>query len=277
MISVLIPTKNEALDLPGCLAALIWCDDIHVFDSYSTDATVELARTAGVTVTQRVFDDYASQKNAALRSLVFKYEWVLLLDADERLPAALVKEMERWVKTVPSTVVAGRIRRRDYFLGTWLKHAQISPWYLRLVRPSRVRFEREVNEVLVPAGEVAELQESFDHYPFSKGFSHWIEKHNRYSTQEAGLAVEVSRPGSSLGLKKAVFSRDFNERRFHQKRLFFCLPARPLLKFIYMLIFRRAFLDGRAGVTYCLLQTIYEYFIVLKERELSLSNRLVKS
>ena len=271
-ISVLIPTKNEAQDLPGCLASLSWCDDIQVFDSYSTDATVALAQAAGAKVTQRVFDGYASQKNAALLTLSFKYEWVLLLDADERVPAALVAEIKHWITLPPSSVVAVRIRRRDYLLGRWLKHAQISPWYLRMVRPSRVHFEREVNEVLVPDGDTAEFKEHFDHYPFSKGFAHWIDKHNRYSTMEAQRALEERRGSVPFSLRKALIGRDFHERRYHQKGLFFKLPGRPLLKFFYMMIVRRAVLDGRAGFTYALLQSIYEYFIVIKERELSSSS-----
>jgi glycosyltransferase involved in cell wall biosynthesis len=268
-ISVLIPTKNEAQDLLGCLASLSWCDDIQVFDSYSTDATVTLAQAAGAKVTQRVFDGYASQKNAALHSLSFKHRWVLLLDADERVTPALVAEMQAWVKSAPEEVAAVRIQRRDYLFGTWLKHAQISPWYLRLVRPERVKFEREVNEVLVPDGEVAELNEPFDHYPFSKGFAHWIEKHNRYSSMEAQRALEERRGDVPFSFKKALLASDFHERRYHQKGFFYRLPCRPLIKFFYMMVVRRAVLDGRAGVTYASLQAIYEYFIILKEREMA--------
>lgn len=267
-ISVLIPTKNEARDLPGCLASLSWCDDIQVFDSFSTDATIKIAETAGARVTQRVFDGYASQKNAALHSLSFKYRWILMLDADERVTPALVAEMQAWVKSAPEEVVAVRIQRRDYLLGTWLKHAQISPWYLRLVRPERVNFEREVNEVLLPNGEVGELKSHFDHYPFSKGFSHWVDKHNRYSTMEAQRALEERRCSVPFSFRKALFCRDFHERRYHQKGVFYRLPCRPLIKFFYMMVVRRAVLDGRAGVTYAALQAIYEFFIILKEREL---------
>lgn len=274
MVSVLIPTKNEAMDLGECLASVSWCDDIHVFDSFSTDATIKIAESTGAKVTQRVFDGYASQKNAALRGLKFKYSWVLLLDADERVPAALLAEIKRFVATAPESVVAVRIRRRDYLFGTWLKHAQISPWYLRLVRPERVKFEREVNEVLVPNGEVAELTEHFDHYPFSKGISHWIDKHNSYSTMEAKRVLEERRTGIPFSWRKAFFGKDFHERRYHQKGLFFRMPGRPFIKFFYMMFIRGAVLDGRAGWTYSALQSIYEYFIILKEREIESGGRI---
>ena len=267
-ISVLILTRNEELDLPGCLESVGWSDDIHVFDSFSTDRTTEVARETGAMVTQRQFEGYATHRNAALHDLVFRHPWVLILDADERVTPSLVIEMDAATKSVAPDVVGFRIRRRDFFLGRWLKHAQISPFYIRLVRPSRVHYEREINEVLVPDGAVDELSEPFDHFPFSKGLSHWIDKHNRYSSMEASRWLEEQRDAIPFDWKKALFSSEFSERRYHQKGLFYRLPGRPLIKFAYMMILRRAFLDGRAGITYAVLQSIYEYFIVLKQREL---------
>lgn len=84
MISILILTRNEQRDLPDCLASVDWSDDIHVFDSFSTDDTVAIAQAAGAHVHQRVFDDYATHRNAALTTIPFKHPWVFLLDADER-------------------------------------------------------------------------------------------------------------------------------------------------------------------------------------------------
>jgi hypothetical protein len=84
---------------------------------------------------------------------------------------------------------------------------------------------------------------------------------------EAALVVQEA-ACDDFRLSRALFAKDFNERRRHQKALFYRMPARPLIKFLYMMIWRRAFLDGRAGVTYAVLQSIYEYFIVLKTREL---------
>ncbi len=267
-ISVLILTKNEAQDLPGCLRSVQWSDDVHVFDSLSTDETAQVARSSGARVTQRTFDGYAAQRNAALHGLEFKHPWLLILDADERVPAASAEVMARFAADAPTDVDACRLRRRDYFLGTWLAHAQISPYYIRLVRPARVRYEREINEVLKVEGTVRDLDAPFDHYPFSKGVRHWLDKHNLYSTMEAQHIVRTRHAGSPFSLRQALSARDFNVRRFHQKELFYRLPARPLLKWLYMVLGRRAFLDGRAGLTYAALQAIYEYMIVVKTREL---------
>jgi glycosyltransferase involved in cell wall biosynthesis len=268
MISILILTKNEEQDLPDCLRSVSWSDDIHVFDSHSTDLTVSIAEESGAHVVQRIFDGYASQRNAALHGLRFKYPWVLILDADERIPEPAAKEMLKFIDTAQEGISAARLRRRDIFMGTWLRHAQISPYYIRLVQPQQVRYEREVNEVMKVEGKITDLCEPFDHYPFSKGMRHWLDKHNTYSSMEAKLAL-ASRAGKiPFSLPRAFFCRDFNERRFHQKELFYRLPFRPVTKWCYMVLVRWAFLDGKAGMAYAALQAIYEYMIVLKTREL---------
>jgi glycosyltransferase involved in cell wall biosynthesis len=268
VISVLILTKNEEIDLPGCLDSVAWSDDVHVFDSQSTDRTVQIATARGAHVVQRRFDDYASQRNAALHGLKFKHDWVLTLDADERVPAPLATELARFVAAPTPNVAACRLRRRDFLGETWLKHSQISPFYVRLVRPELVRYERAVNEVLRVDGPIQDLDEPFDHHPFSKGMRHWLDKHNTYSTMEARCVLESRRGATTFSLRDALFARDFNERRRHQKELFYRLPLRPLLKFLYVYGWRRGFLDGAAGFTYARLQSIYEYLIVLKTREL---------
>lgn len=267
LISVLILTRDEEADLPGCLAAVAWCDNVHIFDSFSDDRTVELAQQAGATVHQRAFDDYATHRNAALRSIPFRHSWVFLLDADERPTRELSEEMVRVVATAAPGIGGYTVRRRDYLFGTWLKHAQISPFYLRLVRPELASYTRAINEVLQVSGEVRALRGPLDHFPFSKGIGHWVRKHDRYSTMEAELVFR-QRGLNNPSLRIALMSRDFLERRLHQKALFYRLPGRPLIKWIYMMFVRGAVLDGGAGVTYATLQSFYEYLIVLKTREL---------
>ena len=266
MISVLILTKNEERDLPGALATVAWSDDVHVFDSCSSDTTVEVARAAGAQVHSRAFDDYATQHNEALR-VAFKHPWVFLLDADERPTAELCAEMKRVVREAPANTAGFRLRRRDYLFGTWLKHAQLTPFYIRLVRPERAQYTRVINEVLEVDGMVADLAYPLGHFPFSKGFAVWMEKHNTYSTMEAELIFRhqgLQRPS----LRVAIFDADFHTRRLHQKALFYRMPGRPLIKWLYMIFVRGAVLDGTAGVTYATLQAFYEFMIVLKTKEL---------
>jgi len=267
MISVLILTRNEELDLPACLASVAWSDDVHVFDSESTDRTAEIARTHGATVTTRRFDTYAAQRNAALETLPFKHDWIFILDADERPTPKLAEEMQFAVTATPDGVAAYKLRRRDFLWNTWLQHAQISPFYIRLIRRGRARYVREVNEALTVDGALGELRHPLDHYPFSKGIAHWVHKHNVYSTMEAQLLLSGAGTADA-SLRTALFDKDFHRRRAAQKAIFYLLPGRPVIKWLYMIFWRRAILDGAAGITYATLQSFYEYLIEVKCKEL---------
>ncbi|MGO4154119.1 glycosyltransferase family 2 protein [Cupriavidus sp. YAF13] len=266
-VSVLILTKNEEQDLPGCLQSVAWSDDIHVYDSISTDSTVEIAQSFGATVTQRPFDNWASHQNWGLANIKFKNPWVFYIDADERMTPELVESVLSAVKSATEEV-AFSVRRRDFFMDTWLKHVQTSPYYLRLFRPERMRYERLVNPVSIPDGPSAKISGYLDHFPFSKGLEHWIARHNSYSNLEAKQIIENRRGQAPFSLAKAITSTDFHERRFHQKEIFYRLPMRPVVKFLVLYVGKRGFLDGRAGLTYAALQSIYEYLIVLKTAQL---------
>ena len=267
MISVLILTHNEAHDLPATLDSVAWCDDVHIFDSFSTDATAEIARARGAHFTQRKFDDYSSQRNAALDTLPFKHDWIFILDADEQVSPELAAEIQSAVGDAPAEVAAFRVRRNDFFLGRQLKHAQMTPWYVRLVRHGRARYWRKVNEVLKVDGRVETLHQPLNHYPFSKGLDHWKAKHTRYATMEAET-IAAAQTNTQPSLAKALAAKDFHERRLHQKALFYRMPARPLIKFLYLYMLRGGFLDGHAGYKYARLQAWYESLIVQKTRDL---------
>ena len=267
MISVLILTKNEQQDLPGCLRSVAWSDDIHVYDSMSTDTTVEIATAFGAQVTRRPFDNWASHQNWGLANVPFKHEWVFYIDADERMTPELVAAVQAAVAD-PGDRVAWRVQRRDFLMGQWLRHVQTSPYYMRLFRPSKMRYERLVNPISIADGPIGQVGGYLDHYPFSKGLSHWIERHNSYSTFEARQIADNRAQRAAFSLRRAFFEPDFHEKRYHQKELFYRLPLRPVIKFLILYLAKRGFLDGRAGLTYAMLQSIYEYFIVLKTREL---------
>ena len=278
MISVIIMTKNEQQDLPGCLESVAWSDDIHVLDSGSTDDTCEIARRHGAHVVMREFadntklwgGDESAHRNWSLRNIQYKYPWVLNIDADERVTDKLRADIER-VAASAGEPVAYRIQRRDFLRTTWLKHVQTSPFYMRLFRPERIRFERVVHSVPIVDGPVGQLAGFLDHYPFSKGIRQWLERHNSYSTLESRQIMENRRNNATFSVRKAFTAPDFNERRFHQKELFYRMPLRPLLKFFLLYVGKRGFLDKGAGLEYALLQAFYEYMIVLKVQELELA------
>ena len=268
MISVLILTKDEEKDLPGCLESVKWCDDIHVFDSYSTDKTVEIARSSNAKITQREFDSWSMHQNWALSNIKFKYQWVLYIDADERVSASLLNSLKCFSPN-DEKIVAYNIRRRDFaWNGIWLKRAQISPWYLRLFRPEKMHYERLVNPVSVANGMTSKLEGFINHYPFSKGISFWIQRHLKYAELEAKNRLIDIQKGNKFSILKAFTSKSFSIRRYHQKGLFYKLPGRPIIKWLYIVLGRLAFLDGKTGITYASLQAIYEYFIILKTKEI---------
>lgn len=272
MISVLILTYNEEQDLPACLASVAWSDDVHVFDSGSTDRTTAIAQAHGSHVAVRKFDTYAAQRNAALETLPFKHDWIFILDADERPTHRLAEEMQFAVTATPDGVAAYKLRRRDFLWNTWLKHAQMSPFYIRLIRRGKARYVRSVNEALEVVGSVGELRHTLEHYPFSKGIAHWVHKHNVYSTMEAQLLL-AGHATEDASLRTALFSRDFHQRRAAQKAIFYMLPGRPVIKWLYLIFYRRAMLDGAAGITYATLQSFYEYLIEVKRKELIFTHR----
>lgn len=266
MISVLILTKDEERNLPLCVETVKWSDDIHVLDSNSTDATAAIAGQLGAKVWYRPFDSFAQQQNWAIQNIPFRYPWVFYLDADERATPGLANCMHKAVQSAGETV-AFRIQRRDFFLGTWLKHVQATPYYLRLFRPEKMCYERIGHPVSVPQGPVMPIGGYLDHYPFSKGIAQWADKHNFYSTQEAQQILADRATQRPWSLRKAFFAETFEEKRRNQKQLFYRLPGRPLVKFLSLYLLKRGFLDGYAGFAYSVLMGFYEYLIVLKTRE----------
>jgi len=266
MISILVLTLNEEDNLASCLETVKWSDDIHVLDSYSSDRTIEIAESYGARVWFRRFDSFAQHQNWALSNITFKYPWVFYLDADERVTVELLRSVQDAVNN-PRNNVAFKIQRRDFFLDTWLKHVQMTAYYDRLFRPEKMKYERLGHCVSKPDGPVAVISGYLDHYPFSKGISDWVNKHNFYSTQEAQQIVLNRVTGQTVSMKGLL--SDGDERRRNLKELFYRMPMRPLLKFIVMYILKRGFLDGVAGFTYSVLMSYYEFLIILKTRELN--------
>jgi glycosyltransferase involved in cell wall biosynthesis len=264
-ISVLILTLNEEANLAECLDSCSWCDDIVVFDSLSSDRTREIALQKTVRFLQRPFDNYAAQRNAGLTSIQYKHPWVLMVDADERTPADLVAEMEQSVQNADFDTVLFRMRRKDFFLGRWLRRSSGYPtWFGRLVRVGRAHVEREINEEYVADGKIAYLQSHLHHYPFNKGIAYWYERHNRYSTMEALFKIQAYKMPVRL---RSLLSADPIERRRALKALAYCLPMRPGLVLFYWYVLRLGFLDGRAGLAFSMMRATYEFLIDLKVLE----------
>jgi len=271
MISVLILTLNEEKNLPVCLSSLSWCDDIVILDSYSNDKTEQLTFSAGARFVQRKFDNYAAQRNFGLNAVKYKHDWLLMVDADEVIPPELVAEMRSVLKRDSDETTIYRMRRKDHFLGKWIRHSSGYPtWFGRLIKIGLVQVKREINEEYITDGKVGYLKEHLYHYPFNKGIASWIDKHNRYSTMEARLVRDGGLSMPSFG---DFFSSDPTDRRRALKAFVYRMPGRPLAMFFALYIVKRGFLDGRAGFTFCVLRTFYEFMINCKIKELKVEQK----
>ncbi|MBW4444107.1 MAG: glycosyltransferase family 2 protein [Plectolyngbya sp. WJT66-NPBG17] len=263
MFSIFILTHNEEAEIAACIESALLSDDVVVVDSYSDDRTMSIAQSYPVRTVQHEFESHGRQRTWMLRSVPVKYDWVYILEADERMTPELFQEC---LDTSQTAEHAGYyVAERVMFMGQWIRRSTQYPRYqLRLFQREKVWFtdyghtEREVVE-----GSTGFLKETYPHYTSGKGFSRWIDKHNRYSTNEAIETLRQLETGS-LNWQALLFGRSEVERRRALKDLSLRLPFRPLIRFLYMYFLLGGILDGYPGFTWCTLQAFYEYLILLK-------------
>jgi glycosyltransferase involved in cell wall biosynthesis len=273
---------NEAQNIGPCLDSVRWADEVVVIDSHSTDGTVEIAREWGARVHQFTYKGgWPKKKNWALEEVPLAHEWVFLLDADERVTPELAREMADRIRD-PQGCDGFYVNRRLLFLGRWIRHAGWYPsWNMRLFRRPMGRFERpraddipntgdvEVHEHVVLHGPSAYLRNDLIHHDL-KSVSHFVERHNRYSTWEAVVYASLRAGERNDGIGASLFGTPLQRKRWI-KTLWVRLPGRPLLRFLWMYGVKRGFLDGRPGLIFCLLMSFHEAVISAKlyERELA--------
>ena len=275
-MSVIVPIKEEAGNLPRSLASVRWADEIFVVDSQSADGSARIAEEFGARVVQFEFNGtWPKKKNWALENLPFRNEWVFVLDADEVLPVAAESEFRTAIANAGET--AGYwINRRFMFMGRWLRHAYYPNWNLRLFRHSLGRYEKltdvptasgdnEVHEHVVVQGATGRLRCELDHYAFPS-VEVFVEKHNRYSNWEARVAVAEECASGGGGLQSVRVAQRRRLKRVSQQ-----LPFRPLLRFLYVYLWQKGFLDGWEGYYFARLHGFYEFLSVAKTRELKKS------
>jgi glycosyltransferase involved in cell wall biosynthesis len=274
-ISAVVLTKNEEINLPVCLPHLSgWVDDLVVVDSGSTDQTVSLAEDYGARVYLHRMQDFviSKQRNWALSNCDIRSEWILFVDADEVITSSLKQEIDSKITSAPDEIVGFRLCFKFVFMGRWLKHVGTFPvWHDRLARRGRVRFVGigGVRECFDPTcGKVGYIDEPYLHYGFNKGIAAWIRRHNRYSSDIAPYVNEARKNPIEW---KAV-ANGSKDLRAH-KRTLEALSARvlwfsPFLRFIYLYLFRKGFLDGVPGFLYAMMVAQYQFMIYLKVCEL---------
>jgi glycosyltransferase involved in cell wall biosynthesis len=259
----MIFTLNEAIHLPACMKALEWCDDIIVIDSLSSDETEKIARAFGARFFSNAFAGFGAQRNWALDNTAPKYPWVLILDADERVPPELVDEMREVASRRETMAAAFRVRRRFYMWGRWLRYSSLYPtWVVRFVHRDRVRYENRGHaETQNVNGELHDLRNDLIDENL-KGIDEWFERQNRYSRKEADYEMSLSSADSAAG---SLLSRDPLRRRAALKLFARRMPFRGAIYFLYAFIFRLGFLDGRDGLMFCRMRAMYQAEIELKK------------
>lgn len=264
-VSIIILAQNEERDLPTLLESIRWCDDVHLVDSGSADATKEIARAAGVHCVDHPFVAFGQQRNWALENCVLKYPWVLFLDADEASTPAFHVAIRQAIQDAPESVAGFYCCWKMMVEGRWLKRSDSFPkWQFRLLRLGRATFIDYGHGQKEGAidGTLGYVREPYLHFVLSKGWSTWLDRHNRYSTEEA--AQRNCTPVSW----KDIFARDPSVRNKALKPLVGRIPGWPLLRFIHAYLLSGGFLEGRPGFTYCVNLAYYEFLIQIKQREL---------
>jgi len=233
MTSVVVLTKDEERNIEECLEGLKWCGEVIVVDDYSEDGTVGIAEKLGARVFKRhLKNDFAAQRNFGLEKA--EGDWVLFVDADERVSSESAKEIK---KTIKKTDFDGfYLKRQDWFGGRWLKHGETANVrLLRLARKGSGEWKRKVHEVWEIKGKIGELENPFLHYPHPT-ISDFLKQINFHST----LHAEALR---DEGVRPSLFR----------------LIANPLGKFFQNYIFKLGFLDGMPGFIVAMMMSFHSF------------------
>jgi len=241
-LSAVLITRNAAGVLEACLESLAFADEIVVVDSGSTDGTVDLARNKGARVVQKEWLGFGQQKQFAVEQA--RYDWVLCVDADERVSAQLARSIERALDAPASPVY--RMARRNRFLGRWLAHGEGYPdWSPRLFNRMNARWSDDlVHEKVLYAVTPGTLEGDLMHDSYDD-LSTYLERQNRYTTLAARQAFEQGRGANVLHLLLS-----------------------PVVRFFKFYVMRLGFLDGLPGLMHISIGCMNSYVKYMKLIEL---------
>jgi len=217
-LTAIIPTFNEENYIEDCLRSVAFADQVIVIDSYSTDATVTIAKKYQCEILQRQFDNFSNQKNEAIKAA--KSDWVLFVDADERVTEKLKLEVKSTINHPKHD--AYKIKFPHFYMNRFLYHTENK--VIRLVKNHAIHFEGEVHEKLIHPGTVGLLQNFMIHYTY-KGLFHYIKKKDSYAWFQAKMAKDKNK-----------------------KTSYFLLFFKPFYRFFHTYIIRKGFLDGIPGL-----------------------------
>ncbi|MEW6585779.1 MAG: glycosyltransferase family 2 protein [Nitrospirota bacterium] len=257
---MLIPTLNEEKNLPFALESCRFAGQVVVLDSGSSDETQKIAAQYGAQFVYHPWEGYARQKNWGLDNLPIESEWVFILDADEVITPALREELIAISTGRVKTDKAGFYVNR-YFVwnGKEIRHCGYYPsWNLRFFRRGKARYEeRDVHEHMIVDGRVGYLTGEIRHED-RRGRDYLWQKHLKYAELEAKEMLKVVKGESTGKLPASFLGNSLERRRAIKERIWPYVPGRWFLRFFYMYIIKRGFLDGAAGLDMCTFMANYE-------------------
>ena len=269
-ITAIVLTLNEELNILDCLKSISLFDRVIVLDSGSSDSTISLSRELGAEVYIHKPNGtflFSDQRNWALDNCSINTDWVLFIDADERISKSLYQEL-RAISNHPSSehINAFYLAPRYIFFNKWLRFCQHYPnCHPRFLRSSFIRFSGGMWESFASldnkkpnSADLGYVKIPYEHIAFSKGFDDWFLKHLRYASWDSKVALDYLE--SSSDFDSSFISRK-SSLRIVAIRFWYLLP---LLRFCHKYIFSLVFLDGWQGLLFSLLMSFYELLVVIK-------------
>jgi glycosyltransferase involved in cell wall biosynthesis len=260
-------TLNEAPNIRRCLASVAWADQVVVMDSGSTDSTVLDARSLGAEVVEQPWLGFSAQRECSLRLAVIRHDWVYFVDADEWISPQLAAEIA--AQLVDPDCAAFAHRFRLVFMGVWIRHCgwYTGSWIIRLVDRRYTKYDGSmVGERACVDGRVRRLDNDLVDED-RKGLAAWLHKHVRYAQLECERRVSSgSLQGRLLALRRGRSTRPL-ARGILKELVFPAIPARPAALFLYMYVARLGFLDGMAGLRFCIYHAWFEMSVTALRAE----------
>jgi len=264
-LTIIVLTFNEEKHMARCLnSAFQVAKQVHVVDSFSTDRTVEIAKSLGAQVRQHEFKNHATQLAWALENLPIETEWVMRVDADEVISLALAEEIQNKLPMAELEINGFMVPLYVRFQGALIRHGGYPQWQLRMWRRGKAEIEqRWMDEKIVVQGKVGRLRNEYIDDNLNN-IAWWTNKHNGYSTREAIDLLNRKYRFLSVTADSSALTRQARYTRWLKENLYVHLPlgARAFLFFAYRMIFRLGILDGRAGFVFHFLQGFWYRFLV---------------
>ena len=270
-LAAVILAWNEERNLTACLESIVsWVGEIFVVDSGSTDATPAIAKRYGALVVNHPFQTHTQQWTWALQNLPIRHDWILGLDADQRISPELAAELTQIFSLDPERLARCNgffIKRRQIFRGRWIKHGGYYPKYLlKLFRRSSVQLD--VNDLMDHHFYVTGFTANLKHDLIEDNckeydIAFWIQKHNRYAALHAREELIRRRGGGVWLIQPRLFGNP-DERTAWVKQHWYAMPlyVRPFLYFLYRYFIRLGFLDGKEGFIFHFLQAFWYRLMV---------------